>query len=261
MSFYAFSKPSYYKFCEEQYNIAKDCSTIRIGTLWGFRTTEDKFLQDQGEGKFEFNISFPDLTPVSPEWLSEVGSDTWEHGTLDGLSISSSGPAIKELSLTGSYSNCWIYCVSSRPTAAGNISQKYPSKWEIPADNMVNFGLYLRQLLWEHLSIADLPNYLIQENSLSALQRGLSLSLTMEQVDYGNRTVEARSEADLPIEKLRHLKTRIPFTKPNNFIEESEFRFVFALMFENERVSINDNAKILNLKPIKNLIRDAPSTF
>ena len=257
MKLFGFSSPSLYKFCPSKYNIMEGCNTLRIGTLWGFRKEENELLRDEGEGEFEFKVRFPKLTPVSQEWISEfeVGAEGSAH--IEHMELKDSNISIKGVTLKGSSHNCWIFCVSMSGEAAGNISEAHESKWMIPAEKFQSFGNLLGQLLWNTISMDDLPENMVLKHTLQELQAGLALQVQMERVSYTDRVAEIKSELDLPVAEIRKLKDSIPFMKPKRFLKEQEFRFAFWVMFEGKKVSINDNPKILSLRSIDPLVSKA----
>lgn len=254
MQLIGFSNPSLFKFCAPEHNLVEGCNTVRLGTLWSFRKEENTHLRDEGEGEFEFRIEFPSLTPVSQAWISEIQVDNEGSARIGELQFNNGVVSLRTVSLKGSYSNGWIFCVSKSSSAAGNISKAHPSKWMISGEKVGEFGQYLGHLLWQSITADDLPADLLKNHSLQEIQKDLQLSFDARDVEYVERVQSIRSEADFPVEKLRELKGKIPYLKPKSFADENEFRFAFFLTFRGKRISIVDRPKILELRPIDKFI-------
>jgi hypothetical protein len=183
MQLVGFSAPPLYKFCPSKFDITKGCDTIRVGTLWGFREEENELLKDQGEGEFEFKIQFPRLTEVSNEWIAEVGTDTGGSAYIEEMTFNNGTTSIKGANLKGSAHNCWVYCVSMTDSLAGNISEVHESNWQIRAEEVQNFGTLLGSLVWNNITIDDLPSGLVKKHTLQELNAGLGLEIAMKPVD------------------------------------------------------------------------------
>lgn len=246
--------PSLFKFCPAKYNIMNGCNSLRIGTLWGFRKEENDLLRDEGEGEFEFKIAFPELTPVSQAWISEFEIGAGGSAHIEEMQISGEKVEIKGATLKGSTHNCWIFCVSLSERAVGNVSEAHDSKWMIPEGQIQEFGKFIGSLLWNNISVEDLPSYLVQNHSVQELHAGLALNVQAQSVEYIDRRIEIRSERDFPLEEIRERKNNIAFMKPKRFRAEQEFRFAFWISFRNQRISINDNPKIIQLRQIDQFV-------
>lgn len=254
MNLVGFSEPDLVKYCDEGFNPTLSCNSIRIGTLYGFRAEENEKLRDEGEGEFELNIKFPKLTAVSKNWISEVGFDGGGSATIDHLQFRNGEVILSGASLKGSAHNCWIYCMTAKSHGSvGSISEAHNSSWVLPAKNVQAFGGHIMNLLFDSIQVTDYPKHL-RSVPVRELAAKTQISASIRRIDYMPRDILIESEADFPVEKLRELKASIPFIKPPLFKDEAEVRFAFWLTYENEVISVEDNPKILNLRPIDRLI-------
>ncbi|MFT7594612.1 MAG: hypothetical protein ACI8R4_001934, partial [Paracoccaceae bacterium] len=212
-------------------------------------------LRDEGEGEFEYKIRFPAMTAVSNEWIAAFEVDANVSTHIEKMQLNNGNMSVKGMSLKGSAHNCWVFCVSMSDRAAGNVSKAHVNKWKIPEDKIQEFGNFLAMLLWNSISFGDLPHHLVEKYSLQEISAGLGLEAEMKPVTYTGREIHIGSEKDFPVEKIRDLKANIAFIKPMNFSEEQEFRFAFWLTFRKQKVSINDNPKILQLRPIDQFVQ------
>jgi hypothetical protein len=254
MKLVAYGSPPLYKFCNQKYDVTNGCNTLRIGTLWGFRKEENDYLRDEGEGKFEYKIRFPKLTPVSNEWISEFDVDHDGSAHIEHMKVNNGNFSISGVSLSGSTCNCWIFCVSMSGEAAGDVSKTHETKWTIPHLHVQGFCQFLASQLWNKVSLKDLPLEIVENHSVQEISSGLALNAELKPVQYTEREIVIDSEQGFPVEKIRELKANIPFIKPKSFKEEKELRFAFFLTFKGKKISINDNPKILELRPIDQFI-------
>lgn len=261
MALVHFPQQSLYKFCPDEYDISKGCNTIRIGTLYEYRTHENELLRDSGEGRYLYRFSFPKLTKVSNEWIAAIQMD--QVGTIETehIELTPQGTYIKGFTMDGSSHNCWIYCVSRNSESAGDISKAHQSKWEIPFEKVQAFGTYLCNLLWNEINYSDLPPQLLKQFSIAELQQGLNLHLEIRSVNYESREIVIQREEDLPIERIAELRQSIPFTKPEKFKPENEIRFAFHLKFHDRIIPIQNNAKIINLRSVDKIIKQDNGYF
>lgn len=244
-----------YKFCPAEYDITNGCNTIRFGTLYDYRTIEDELLRDEGEGKFSYKLAFPELTKVSNEWISSIEMDGSGNISIDQLAMTNDGTYIKGVDLTGSSHNCWIFCVSRSAESAGNISEAHQHKWAIPGENIAEFAANLSILIRSEIKYSDLPPELVNNHSIATIQQGIGIQTEFREVIYGNRELHIASETELPIKDMEKIRAEIPFTKPEKFKLENEFRFAFFLTFHGKKISINNNSKILSLRPIDRILK------
>jgi len=242
------------KFCPPEFNVKNGCNTVRFGTLYDFRAEEDEKLRDEGEGTFSYSISFPELTKVSQEWINAFGFEGEGHFYIGELELRFGEPYVKDMVLTGSSHNCWIYCVSKSTESAGNITDTHQDKWLIPADKIKNLANYFASLLFSEITIADLPVEIIEKYSIHEIQRQLSLNVELREVEYGERSVLITSEEELPISEVSYLKDSITFLKPKIFEKEQEVRMAFWLMFGEQKISIINKPKIVSLRPIDKIL-------
>lgn len=250
-----FSPAPLYKFCPAEYDITNGCNTIRFGTLYDYRTIENELLRDEGEGRFTYKLTFPTLTKVSNEWISAIEMDGSGNISIDELAMTNDGTYIKGIDLTGSSHNCWIFCASKSPESVGNISEAHQNKWAIPGENIATFAAHLSELIRSEIKFSDLPPELVNCHSFATIQQGLGIQTEYREVIYGNRELHIASETDLPIGSMEKIRAEIPFTKPEKFKPENEFRFAFFLTFQGKRISIINNPKIISLRPIDKALK------
>lgn len=254
MKLFGTSIPSLTKFCDEQYNIKKSCNTIRLGTLFNFRTEENEKLRDEGEGEFSYKIEFPKKTEVSFEWLNAFEVDGAGNLNIGEMSLIGNKALVKDIEISGSSHNCWIYCLSKAKSEAGNITDAHGDSWSIPMNKLPNFAHHIASLLMNNIKASDLPKQITDHYSIKEINERLSISIEINDINYTKREIKITSESELSIEKIKSIKSMIPFTKPERFTSEQEVRIAFWLNFENNKISIENNNKIINLRAVDSLI-------
>ncbi|MFG1332185.1 hypothetical protein V5F41_13145 [Xanthobacter autotrophicus] len=256
MVFVNFIPPDLYKFCPSKFDITKGCNTIRVGTLNEFRLIENHLLQDAGEGEFNYNIRFPQLTQVSEEWIRELrfGSEQYIH--VEQMVYEGTQAYIKGVTISGYDHNCWIYCLSESGDGAGNISEAHQSKWMLSGSKIGEFARYLANMLMQNIKIEDLPLGIIEKYTIAEISEGISVNYKFGRVRYVNRIYDINNESDYPVERLKELRGDIPFIKPEKFSDEKEFRFAFFLNFRGNRISVNSDKKIIQMRGVDKFLND-----
>lgn len=228
---------------------------MRFGTLFDFRTEEDEKLRDEGEGTFSYSIEFPELTKVSTEWLGAFEVESGGSFHIGEMKFDNGETFVKNISLSGSCHNCWIYCVSKSTETAGSITDTHQDKWLIPLEEFQSFANYLGTLLWNEVRYADLPNDITSKFSVQEVHNRLAMTIETREIDYVSRSVLISKEEDLPISEIPRLRDGIAFIKPSSFQKENEVRIAFWLTFDNRKISIVNKPKIVGLRPMDKIIR------
>lgn len=254
MQFIKYHPMPLYKHCHLKHNIKQGWNTLRLGTLHSFRKHEDARLRDEGEGKFRYEIAFPQRTAVSPQWLQQF--DIGDGGEVDvgQLIFTPSGVQVDRINLMGSSHNCWIFCVSTKSSGAGGISENYDSSWEISGDKVELFGRYLAAVLFDHITFDDLPQWLTSRLGIKEILSRLSIRIMHKAVEYGSRAFPITNESEAPVSKIVEWRASVPFRKPSGFSHEAEYRFTYTLLFDDEPVSIRGTHKDLRLRAVDSFL-------
>lgn len=247
--------PSLVKYCEEKYNIMKGCQTIRLGTLHEYRNIENQLLRDEGEGKFHFGFHFKKGVQIPDGWLnflqSMPGSDTGEF--KGGSKIGPEGIFVGEYNVELQSHNQWIYCLSSDTNdTAGSISENYADCWFLKRGALQSFAEYIREEIAKSLTLEDLSeeHYQLRLSELQNIWVGYSCSA----IEYTKRSKLVKEFSSFDEEEIKRQVLSIPFKKPQRFSEEKEIRICFTLHLGGQIIGISDKPKIINLRPIDELI-------
>lgn len=148
---------------------------LRIGTISDYRKTENQFIRDEDEGKFNFALKFLDGPVLSSRWLERATFGLWRGGaashhysgignghvqivtsdlttgvltmTEDNARSFQSG---ENFTMTGSLeleyesADAFVFCVTESVNKSSVIeSEDYNGRWYIPNRNIVEFGMSL----------------------------------------------------------------------------------------------------------------------
>ncbi|WP_152416360.1 hypothetical protein [Pseudomonas sp. PAMC 26793] len=254
MKLFGFSAPDYAKFCDPKYNIKSGCNTVRLGTLYGYRTIENEKLRDEGEGTFSYSLNFPDYVAPSPQWLSAFEVEGGGVAEIGDIRIVNGRVEVKSVSLSGSTHNCWIYCISKSSESAGSVTDTHEDKWTIAAEKLAAFANHLGAILWSELTVRDLPDDLTGKYGLQEIQQRLGLFIETRDIEYVDRFVVIGGEEELQVSHVETLRDRVAFIKPEVFKDEQEVRIAYWLTFDGKKISIVDNPKYISLRPIDKLL-------
>lgn len=250
MKAFGFSSPAFAKFCAPEHNIKAGCNSIRLGTLYSYRAIENKLLRDEGEGTFSYVIKFPNQIEVSPEWLSSFEFDGPGNCSFNGVHIDDGRVKLKEFSVSGSTPNCWIYCMSRSVGSAGSITDAHKDKWTIEADKLAAFVKQIANSLFDGLTVKELPANLLEKHNIKYIYENLGISADFKEVSYVDRAVTIKAVEDYTVSDIEKLSNDIAFIKPKKFELEQEIRIAFWLVFEGKKISIVDQPKLINLRPV-----------
>lgn len=258
MKYFKFKHPDLVKFCPEEFNIKKGCNTLRFGTLYDFRKEENEKLRDAGEGTFKYTIEFPRLTKVSREWLECFETEGGPYGEaafgVSHLELKGTDVYVERMDMLGSCPNCWIYCISTSSENAGNISETHLDKWLIPYENIKALQAHFAALIWNEIKYEDLPVEITNQYTYEEIKRRLDLKVEFRSVEYTSRTHVVKDASKLSIPDIHELMDKTAFTKPPLFEAEREVRMAFWLLFDGKKISISNNTKIINLRPIDKIL-------
>lgn len=250
MKLFGFGALEYTKFCDPKYNIKSGCNTVRLGTLYGYRTIENEKLRDEGEGTFSYSLEFPYYVAPSPQWLSAFEVEGEGVGKIGDMRVNNGRVEVKSVSLSGSTHNCWIYCISKNSESAGSVTDTHEDRWTIPAEGLDAFANHLGTVLWSELMVQDLPGDLTGKYSLQEIQKRLRLYVELKDIEYVDRFVVIGGEAELEASHIEALRDKVAFIKPEAFRGEQEIRIAFWLTFDGKKISIVDKPKYINLRAI-----------
>lgn len=257
------------KNCYKKDNILRR-GTIRLGSLYEYRATEQEQIADSEEGLFSYKIVFDGEVLVSRKWLNAVfnpaiklsvaGADNQPHHMLPGLfEIAVQNLNYRRLDITGdefmvtdssaSISreaiNGFMFCTSliRRTSESEGIFPDYDDCWYLNASNADKIAEYMCSILFQKiLTCRNEGNHLIpSEIDLSDLevicQHGL--------VIYQDRHLVITKEADAPLNEFSERTRNLHFVKPPEFSHEKEYRFSFWIASGNKFVEPLKNSVIL----------------
>lgn len=244
-------------------------NNIRLGTLFGYRRTEDEARRDVGEGTFEFKVLFPKSMEVDEHWFRSIFapstrmSDPYVLRTRGDL-VNIQDAAVPHRSIvSGSFTtdvdffNCYILCTSIYESE-NEVSQLFddaPDHWFIPEERADEFREFLVQEVEKELSFELIENPDFWPIRMVDRNAKLELLSRVDLVTYRDRDIVVRKQSDLNSNTLLSLYSNCPLIKPPKYSHEKEVRFVFVLLADGRPVPVRDRPLFINLSHIPSFVR------
>lgn len=215
------------KYCSSHYNIAKECTTLRLGTLKYYQSMDPSSnIADNLEGRGNL--------------FDKANGNTFIRSKL--------AP------------NCYIYCLSSEDIDQSIVTEQfdenYDSKFYISNPRM--FVEHIKQLLEQQLTLDDFTDASKQKISslpLGAL-RQFQVGIIAQPVKYVESKTYHASYSD-----IQSLLQEVIFTKTLKYQHDKEFRMVFLISHPELGVlDVKPKPKDLNLNVIKNYLTNQQIT-
>lgn len=229
-----------YKNCAQRHNIAGECHTLRLGTLFGYRSIENPDIRDEEEGIHHFdinvstpvklsgentNIIFPFIKIASAKPSHYGGEYSAKAKHLNLLSIGNDGVTFtaERLEITRSTMNAFVFCMSIAESRPEQISTSYDSYWEFDQSKLPKF---VEGMAKEIIRAIHKDPSIIQGIDASTLPE-LTLISRHSEIKYLPRRISCAHMSDAMVNELLETIGGITFIKPPEFSAEVEYRFVF----------------------------------
>jgi hypothetical protein len=245
-----------FKHCNPEHNIATGAKDILIGTLEGFRKIEKQKLADAGEGMYYYNIDIAE--PISADWATKLTKDLETHNgnyNVSNFDWKNRKLQFEKFQFNSVSLNAWVFCMSLSGVI-GTVAD-YTSCWKLDGNKIHTFSIKIAQLIKSSLTFEMLPDEVTDVVPIEQLPRRLGIEVRHRQIGYLERDVTLTSEGDLPINQIDEWKESIAFTKPISYFSEDEYRFIFYLTLDGNRVSVPNQDLLLTLDPIRALTVDS----
>lgn len=240
------------KSCQKKYNIKN--GTIKLGTLYEYRSIENEELIDQYEGMLTFHLNFHGRVRIPTQWFNTINGNAINFGGPpaiifpgrtqahfekirveqnfgDWMVLLESRAVISREALNG-----FIFCMSRvrRTGDCVGIFQGCDDYWYIPEARAQSFAERLAYLLRDHIiqQHANGVNILPPDTDMNDLK----IAWNHREVDYVSREVHLYDEAFMPLEDFMGKMVNMAFTKPESYRQELEYRFSFVALSKNKIV-------------------------
>jgi hypothetical protein len=229
------------KYCAAKHSLAKECTTIGLGTLQSYADDDPEFLRcDYEEG--ELTIINSGAVEIDSHSVT-----TLTGGAMRGLKVAVNPDG--KFSTKYRFPNSYIFCLSqsSEPTAdiARKIDKAYDDWYAIT--KIYNFIHRTAELLLNQLKVSDFE--LSDEMSLQWL-RGLKIQVVNRECSYEGRELAFNQETLQHAVEASKDVLRWAFAKDSAHGALHEYRILFLVIdSENRIVPVKKNIKVLNLLP------------
>lgn len=235
------------KSCKKENNV-KFSNTIKLGTLFEYRETENQAIADKKEGKLEFNFFFDGEVTISQRvfntfagGLMQIGPaggyrfpgrgsarferlNIVEHG-LDTLTLKDSKGVINREAL-----NSFIFCMSHvrRTTECHGMFAGYDDYWYIHERNVDNVGLILGKLLLKQIQESQKNGDHVIPKEIDASE--IKVNTLVGKVIYMDRNLRFTNETIHGLDEVIDMMRNMSYIKPTvPFQKEKECRYQFII--------------------------------
>lgn len=258
------------KSCQRKYNIKN--GTIKLGTLYEYRSIENEELIDKEEGMLTFHLNFRGRVEVPPDWFTTISGGSFTIGNGDTIrfpgrqsahfervqfeEIGSKKVVLRDSTAKFSHEalNSFIFCVSQvrKTRDCVGIFEGCDDYWYIPEARSHMFAARLGQILLNHIKQQHQSgSYILPEGTeLDSLE----LKIEYRQVDYIGREIDLYNDCAIPLEDFKRKMLSMAFTKPESYASELEYRFNFIVISNGRIIEPIVKSVFLDSTPLIELI-------
>ncbi len=232
------------KSCRSEFHIKK--GTLKLGTLYEYRTIENEELIDRHEGMLEFHINFHGRVRLPTYWYNTFsgggigfgngarmefpGRTNGIYDTVKAKCISDSEIELYESRATIQREalNSFIFCMSKvrRTSECHGIFEGCDDYWYIRETQIRSFAILTARLLLEHIRKKHLEGVYILPKDTDVDR--LEIAAEWAEVQYLSREIHVYKNEFMKLEEFSKKIQNMAFTKPDSYATEKEFRFNFV---------------------------------
>lgn len=251
-------------------------NTLKLGTLFEYRSIEIKEIADANEGTYVFSLNFQGAVRVDIAWYNMLMGNAMRIQSPAGeaprqfpgrtaahfINVNQRINGGQTVELTDSIAvikrevlNSFIFCMSQvrRTEEAAEIFPHYDAHWFMNGLRADLFAQRLGQLLLREIGRKRVigqhvvPEHLDLERLEVKIQHGM--------VTYAPRALKFGRGCDLSVDHLMPLLSSMAFLKTPDYSPEKEYRFHFTLIHENSIIEpLTNNIIITDVDDLAALI-------
>lgn len=235
------------KSCKKEENV-KFSKTIKIGTLFEYRETENQAIADKKEGSLEFNFFFDGEVTISQRVFNTFAGGMMQIGPVGGYRFSGRGNAhferlyivehgLDTLTLKDSKGvinrealNSFIFCMSHvrKTTECHGMFAGYDDYWYIHDGNVDHVGRILEKLLLKQIQESQKNGNHVIPEEIDASE--IEIATLVGKVIYVDRNLRFTNETIYDLDEVIGRMRNMSFIKPPvPFQKEKEYRFQFII--------------------------------
>ncbi|MEQ8476303.1 hypothetical protein [Fulvivirga sp.] len=205
------------KYCKEDHNIARNCTTLRLGSFEDYRNIEAQKLRDEKEGRASFNIEY-----------MQRGNSEFRNVHI----------------LNHTFPNAFIFCTTMRKLTPDSFNDDYNDYYFI--NQPIRFFNILNSLLndqFDQVRDLDRDSYRILRKGGECMPKSM-----VGKVNYNSKTIRIVKKAPNETDAM----WLSYFSKPKHFFNDYEYRFVSTMIINRPEINAYDTistskSKILDL--------------
>ncbi len=235
-----------FKSCKPEHNIAKECKSLKLGTLYGYRREEDEDIRDEGEGTYHLELEFLEKITISKQTANILLHPIFSFGEFEPLQFSGDlhcvGSKIQvqsqaddtvhiqaeKISINRQVADRFVFCMSISDSKPPLISDEYSDHWAIDNNEAEEFSRGIAKGLLA--STIRKPSIVqgLSKNNLKTLE----VIYKHQKVSYLPRTHKLSKVNQESVDSYIRALTHMDFVKPEKYAPNLEYRFTFEVHSE-----------------------------
>lgn len=240
------------KSCKSEFHIKN--GTLKLGTLYEYRTIENTELQDQHEGMLTFHLNFHGHVRISTYWYNTLCGGSMSFGNGDSLRFPGRTSAIfdrvdakviseREMVIYESRAeisreafNSFIFCMSKirKTNECHGMFKNCDDYWYIREGQIKKFALALGENLLTKIRHKHMEGLYIlpPETDMSRLK----IVAQWGEIQYLSREIHIHEKDFRTLKNFTDKILNMAFTKPDDYKKEKEYRFNFIAVVDDQVV-------------------------
>lgn len=251
------------KSCFKKDNILKR-KTIKIGSLFEYKKTEQQQIADTDEATYEINFNIADID-LPQDFLNDIQEIPHSYSGVKINDFFIRGPSTTkpkhvyynriDMSLNIANSNRFVFCIShlKKPSLSDKIFSEYDDKWFISNQKIKSFTKILKNELKKEIKNLTASGGNIFDYPVDL--KSLHVNCIVQKITYMQRnlSITNKNYAEL-VETAPNLLKGIRFIKPVSYKHEHEIRFCFDIFSQGKLLHPTVDFIIIDASEIIKLI-------
>lgn len=262
------------KNCHPRHNILTS-KTLRLGSLYEYRSTYEKQIVDEHEGLFYFSLQFKNIIEIKKKWFNTLfgslmmfdlpngeenynppgrSKATFKNVYVKKVHKETLEMQAEELRLTREIPNGFIFCMSEVPDteAAHGLFPDYKDRWFLNQDNIYEFVHRISKSLHKKIAQSRLEGDHIIPSNIPISQVEIYCQHAL--VIYTPKEITISKESDISIDHFMKIISNLEFYKPTSYSHEREYRFSFQLIINGLIIPPLKNSIILDAEEVVDMV-------
>jgi len=235
-----------FKSCKPEHDVASECKSLKLGTLYGYQRDEDDNIRDEGEGTYHLELQFLEKIKLSKQIANVLLHPLFNFGAYKPIKFSGhiqcTGSGIrvenkekhsiaieaKSLAIRRQVSDRFVFCMSISRSKPPAISGNYTTHWGISDKDAAEFAHGMAKGLIASIKKNRMIVKGLSENDIKTLK----VIYKHRRVSYISRTHKFSKVNQESVDSYVKSLTYMDFIKPSKYAQNYEYRFTFEVHSE-----------------------------